>query len=105
MISPQTDDLLLIDNSVRDVVAQAEADAPAGAGLDEIIHGLGVEGVLSLHKSRVKHHVALLRERRVRKFGSRSHVFRSLVRTMPAAATAALRSFTLVSLLSEQNTP
>ena len=44
-------------------------------------------------------------ERSVTRLGRRSHVFRSFVLTMPAAATAAERSLDVVSLLSEQNTP
>ena len=53
--------LFLVDDRVRDVIAQAEADASAAAGLDEIVHRAGIEGVFAVYEFRVKQHVPLLR--------------------------------------------
>ena len=43
-----------------DVLAQTKAYAAAGTGVDEIIHGAGVEGVLAVDKLRQQIHIALL---------------------------------------------
>ena len=43
-----------------DVIAQAEAHAAARAGVDEVIHGAGVEGVLAVHEGGQQVHIALL---------------------------------------------
>ena len=66
----------------------------AGGGDDLLIHNGGSRSTLRCCGLRL-----------VTRLGRRSHVFRSLVRTIPAAATAALRSGLAVSLLSEQKMP
>ena len=53
-------DDLLVNDGVGDVLAQTKAYAAAGTGVDEIIHGAGVEGVLAVDKLRQQIHIALL---------------------------------------------
>lgn len=105
MVAAGAGDDFLVNDGVGDVLAQTKAYAAAGTGVDEIIHGAGVEGVLAVDELWQQVYIPLLGLRLVTRFGRRSQVLRSLVRTMPAAATAADRSLTEVSLLSEQNTP
>ena len=60
MVAPAAQDLLLVDDRMGDIVAEAEADASARSGVDETVHRPGVEGVPSVHEFRMKHHVPLL---------------------------------------------
>lgn len=53
-------DDLLVDDGVGDVLAQAKTYAAARAGVDEVVHGAGVEGVLAVDKAGQQVHVALL---------------------------------------------
>src|SRR5699024_9193581 len=53
-------DDLLVDGGVGDILTQAKADASARTGIDEIVHGAGIEGVLAVHKLRQQVNVALL---------------------------------------------
>ena len=46
---------------MSNVITQAEADAAARTGVDEVIHGAGVEGILAVHEFRKQVHIALLR--------------------------------------------
>src|SRR5699024_5650895 len=53
-------DDLLVDDGVGDVLAQAKAYAAARAGVDEVVHGAGVEGVFAVDEAGQQVHVALL---------------------------------------------
>lgn len=95
----------LVNDGVSDVLAQTKAYAAAGTGVDEVIHGAGVEGVLAADKLRQQIHIMLLGAAlgdKVRQVDAPSlEVFGA---DDALAATAADRSFTLLSL-PEQNTP
>src|SRR5699024_5344535 len=60
VVAPGAGDDLLVDDGVGDVGAQTEADSPARAGVDEVVHRAGVEGVPAVHKLRQQIDVALL---------------------------------------------
>ena len=60
VISPDARHLFLINDRIRNVIAHAKPDAPAAARLNEVIHGPGIEGILSIDKRRVQDHIALL---------------------------------------------
>ena len=61
MINTFADDLLLIDDSVCDIIAESEADSSAASGLNETIHRTGVEGIFSVYELRMQNNVSLLR--------------------------------------------
>src|SRR5699024_8435090 len=93
-------DDLLVDDGVGDVLAQAKAYAAARAGVDEVVHGAGVEGVFAVDEAGQQVHVALLGAAQGDQVGQPVPGLEG-----PAAATAADRSGLEASLLSEQNTP
>ncbi len=49
-----------INHSVGDILAQAKADAAAGAGFNEAVHGPGIEGIFAVDEGRMQAHIALL---------------------------------------------
>ena len=60
MVAAGAGDDFLVNDGVGDVLAQTKAYAAAGTGVDEVIHGAGVEGVLAVDELRQQIHIALL---------------------------------------------
>ena len=60
MINTFADDLLLVDDSMCDIIAESEADSSAASGLNETIHRTGVEGIFSVYELWVQHYIPLL---------------------------------------------
>ena len=60
MINTFADDLLLVDDSVCDIIAESEADSSAASGLDEVIHRSGVKSIFAIHEFRMQHYISLL---------------------------------------------
>ena len=54
------DNRLFLNLSVRDVIHQCPADASTATSVDKTILRTGVEGVFTIHKLRVQHHITLL---------------------------------------------
>ena len=65
VIAARADDFFFVDDSVCDVVAQAEADAALVAGFNEAVLWAGVERILAVDEFRVQHAVTLLRRLRL----------------------------------------
>ena len=61
MVLAVVEDDFLVDHGLLDTRRQSPADAAALAGLDEVVLRAGVEGIFSIDKLGVQHHVALLR--------------------------------------------
>lgn len=87
---------------MTDVIYECPSDTSSIAGVNKTILRAGIQGILPIHKFRMKHYVTLL----ARRFQIRQALpcFRSFVRAIPATATAEDKSpaGAFVSLRSAQ---